>query len=106
MTVEQLGIALKATRYRFAHFGWSSAPKGDYGVYAEDEGRDFEADGKHVERGTTGTIDLYTRDDSNVPRDVIEQVLNSLELGWKLNDTLYESDTGYIHFEWVWWMHG
>ena len=43
--LEQLKQALEATGFPFAHFGWSKAPAGDYGTYAEDSGSDFLADG-------------------------------------------------------------
>ena len=105
MTVNDLGDALKAV-YPFRHFAWSSAPRGDYGVYAEEAGRDFVANLQHCERGTEGTIDFYTRDDSGTPKRRIEAVLNGLKIPWRLNSVQYEPDTGYIHLEWTWGIYG
>ena len=65
--MRRLHNALNATGYPFEHYGWSKAPEGDYGVYAEDSGEDFVANDVHLERGTAGTVDLFTRDDTSAP---------------------------------------
>ena len=103
--MEKLINALNSTGYSFAHYGWSKAPESEYGVYAEEAGRDFIADGLHVETGTTGTIDYFTRDDTGTPRATIEAALNGV-CAWYLNSIQYEDDTGLIHLEWVWSIHG
>ena len=99
-------LALQATGYQFAHYAWSEAPAGDYGPYAEDSGEDFIADGKHIERGTVGYINYFTRDDSETPRTTIEEALNSINIQWNLNTVQYENDTGYIHYEWEFGVYG
>lgn len=96
----RLETALAATGYRFAHFGWSEAPEGDYGVWSEDSGDDLVANNVHAERGTAYTVDLFTRDDSTAPRRATETALNSLRCGWRLDTIMYENDTGYIHLAW------
>lgn len=101
MTLNDLDTALNATGYSFAHHAWSHAPAGDYGVYAEDEGDDFLADGGHAEKATQGTVDLFTRNDTATPRETIEAALDGLNVPWYLNTIQYEDDTGYIHYEWV-----
>lgn len=101
MTVEQLGDALNNTGFRFAHFAWSHAPAGDYGVYAEDEAEDFLADGHHTEKAIQCAVDLFTRTEGNVPKDAIENALEALNAPWYLNTVQYEDDTGYIHYEWI-----
>lgn len=97
----KLETALAATGYRFAHHGWSTAPEGDYGVWGEDYALDFIANGEHAERGTRCYVALYTRDDSETPRNTIESALRSLRCPWQLNSVQYERDSGYIHFEWL-----
>ncbi len=97
----RLETALAATGYPFAHYGWSHAPDGDYGVFGEDWSRDLIADGQHVERGTRCFVTLYTRDDSGVPRKAVEKALNGLRCPWRLNAVMFEDSTGYIHFEWL-----
>lgn len=101
MTADELGTALDATGYRFAHFAWSHAPAGDYGVYSEDEADDFISDGHHAETALQCAVDYFTRDDSGAPKETVEAVLERLNLPWYLNTIQYEDDTGYIHYEWI-----
>lgn len=96
--------ALTTTGYQFALYAWDRPPQGDYGVISITEGNDFIADGKHVETGTEGYIDFFTRDTTSTPRTAIEGVLNGL-CAFYLNSVQYESDTHYIHYEWRWSIH-
>lgn len=104
--LEELFLALQATGYAFAHYAWSKAPDGDYGTYSESNGNDLIADDKHIERGTEGYINLFTRDDTDTPRVKIETALNSMNIAWNLNSVQYENDTGYIHYEWEFGVYG
>lgn len=99
--MDELETALNATGYSFAHYGWSHAPAGDYGVYAEDGAEDFSADGHHAEKATECTVDLFTRDDSQTPKQTIENALEAFNAPWYLNTVQFEDDTGYIHYEWI-----
>lgn len=104
--LEDLVTALNSTGYSFAHYAWSKAPDGDYGIYEEESGDDLVADGRHVETGTNGYIHFFTRDPSGAPRTAIEAVLNSLCIPWGLDSIQYENDTGYIHYEWSFSVYG
>lgn len=104
--LEELKNALAETGYQFAHYGWSKAPEGDYGEFSEERGEDLKADGIHIESGTSGYINYFTRDDSGEPRKKIEVALNSLRIPWYLNTVQYENDTGYIHYEWGFSVYG
>lgn len=99
--LDALTTALNSTGYKFAHHAWSKAPNGDYGTYAEDDERSIWADGHGADYSLIGTIDYFTRDDSKTPRRTIEAALNGIDISWYLNSIQYESDTGYIHYEWV-----
>ena len=99
--MNELKTALTNTGYKFAHFGWSKAPAGDYGVYAEDGANDLIAGNVHVEKVLQGTVDYFTRDDSGAPKTTIEAALDSVPVAWYLSSIQFESDTGYIHYEWV-----
>lgn len=101
MTLNDIKTALTATGYKFAHYAWSRAPDGDYGVYAEDGANDLNADGEHAEKALQGTVDYFTRDDTGTPKATIEAALEGLNVPWYLNTIQYEDDTGYIHYEWV-----
>ena len=98
--LSDLVTALDATQLKFAHFGWSKAPAGDYGVYAEDGANDLNADDLHAEKAVQGTVDYFTRDDSGAPQATIEAALEGV-CAWYLNSVQFEEDTGYIHYEWV-----
>lgn len=111
MTVLELGAALNTitvgqTTLRFAHHAWSKAPSGDYGVYAEDSAIELTADGINVEQAIEGTIDYFTRSDGDSIRKTIQSKLNDLGIVWHLNLISYESDTGFIHYEWVFRLYG
>ena len=123
--MDELIQALEATGYAFAHFGWSRAPEGDYGVYAEDGANDLIAGNRHVERCVEGTVDYFTRAvDATVAyqadgqvyaatdgvyawadrlpaKTAIENALEAARCAWYLNSIQFEPDTGYVHLEWV-----
>lgn len=99
--LDTLKTALNATGLSFAHFGWSKAPSGDYGVYSEDGANDLVADNVHAERAVEGTVDYFTRDDTLAAQPVIEAALITAGCAWYLNSVQLENDTGYIHLEWV-----
>jgi len=103
--MDELVTALTATELKFAHFGWSKAPNGDYGVYAEDGANDLIASNVHAERVIEGTVDYFTRDSSMACKALIESALNSCA-AWRLNSIQFENDTGYIHLEWVFQVMG
>lgn len=100
-SINDLAYALDQTGYSFAHFGWSKAPAGDYGVYAEDGANDLYGDNVHAEKAVQGTVDYFTRDDSGTPQATIEAALEGIPCAWYLNSVQLETDTGYIHYEWV-----
>ena len=101
----ELETALTATGLKFAPFGWSKAPKGDYGVFAEDGANDLVAGNVHAERVIEGTVDYFTRDATMAAKALIEAALNSCA-AWRLESIQFENDTGYIHLEWVFQVMG
>ena len=103
--MDELETALTATGLKFAHFGWSKAPKGDYGVYAEDGANDLIAGNVHAERVIEGTVDYFTRDAKLAAKALIETALNGCA-AWRLASIQFEDDTGYIHLEWVFQVMG
>lgn len=122
--------ALQSSGYPVAYAGWSHAPKeGGYLVYLEDGANDLVANGRHVERCTRWTVDLflhakdvmghkvYAPESADGYEDTVERLymakamvrarrpvedaLNSINAAWYFNSAQYESDTGLLHFEWV-----
>lgn len=98
--------ALQNDGYTFAHFAWSHAPEGDYGTWGEDTGNEFEADGLVIEQVMNGFVDYFTRDDSDTPKNAIQQAMTAAGVIWHLDAVQYESDTGYIHYTWEYFEHG
>lgn len=99
---DALVTALEATGLPFAHYGWSKAPKGDYGVYAEWGENTLYAGNRHGERVTQGSVHYFTRDSSGSFKDMIEAALDIAGAAWYLDTIQFEEDTGYIHLEWAW----
>lgn len=99
--LERLETALKSTGIPFAHYGWDKAQEGAYGVWAEDSAQHFYGNNRVENQTTQGTIDVFVLTDSKEPMEQIQNVLNDLDLAWYLNSIQYESDTRYLHYEWV-----
>lgn len=92
---------LRETGIPTARFGWETdlLPTGDFIVYAEDSSEDLEADGKHAERATEGTVHLYTRDYTDAQRRAVEAALESMPtVVWGLNSIMFEDETKYVHY--------
>ena len=74
----------------------------EYVVWQDEDSRDLKADGLHVEDSLEGTIDLFTKTEYSARIAEIEQALATARIGYELNSTQYEDDTGFIHYEWTW----
>ena len=85
--------ALTNTGLSFAHFGWSKAPAGDYGVYAEDGANDLIAGNVHVEKVLQGTVDYFTRDDTGAPKATIEAAMESVPVAYYLNSVFFSGSS-------------
>lgn len=103
---DALEQALAGTGYAWAHHGWSKAPDATYGVWSEERGEDFVANGHHAERGTPVVVDLFTRDASTTPRTTVEAALDTLPCPWRLDSVQFEIETGLIHLQWVVGVYG
>lgn len=101
MTVSQLKSALDSTLYPFAHYAWSHAPSGDYGVYGEDMAEELSSDNVSAETMTEVTVDLFTRNDDGSPRNSVENAIRTAGGRSHLDSIQYEDDTGYIHYSWL-----
>ena len=77
-----------------------------YIVWAEDsEGESVEGDDRKINQSIQGTIDYFTKEefDSNV--DKIQEALKDSCISFYLNsvqyESVYEGNSDYIHYEWV-----
>lgn len=106
MTISELGSGLNAVKegLQFAHFAWSSAPAGDYGIYAEDGKPQFDANNRYAEHTTHAYVHLFTRDDSGATAEMVEDYFTELQdeevFVWTVNTIQYEDNTKFIHIEW------
>ncbi len=106
MTIQELGSRLNQAKdgLEFAHFAWSSAPAGDYGIYAEDGMPQFEANNRRVEHLVHAYVSLFTRDDSGQTQELIENLFDQLQdeevFAWSVNTIQFENATKFIHIEW------
>jgi len=106
MTFADLGTGLNGVKkdLKFAHYGWSSAPSGDYGVYSEDDRPQFIAGDRNVESSTHGYVSLFTRDDTGATQNLVETYFRGLQstnvFCWTVNTIQYEDNTRFIHIEW------
>lgn len=78
-----------------------------YIVWAEDsEGSSLETDNYKAEQSIQGTIDYFTKEDMDENVDKIQEALIKSRISFYLNSVQYESlddsGSGYIHYEWVW----
>ena len=101
MILDGLKAALDATGLRFALFGWSKKPEGDYGIIRPDDQLQLRVDGDSCEECMTrGYVDFFTRSRTRDEQRTIENALRSLGIAWQLQSIQFEPDTGFIHYEW------
>lgn len=74
-----------------------------YIVWAEDmEGGRVSGDNRKIEQSIQGTVDYFTKTESDTTVDAIQKALNDARIAFYLGSIQYEDETGYIHYEWVW----
>lgn len=86
----------------FADYAWSHAPADNYGVIAIDGQNALRAGDATAEKVSEGTIDWFTRNPASTMPGDVESLLDRLGASWYQNSVQYESDTGLLHYEWVW----
>lgn len=83
---------------------WRSKAEPPYLIWAEDgEDNSFHSGNHKREQQIHGTIDYFTKTEFDSTIDDVQDVLNSVMCGWRLNSVEYEEDIGLIHYEWEWW---
>ena len=75
-----------------------------YFVWQEEKPDDLVADGYHCESRMTGTTDLFTKQEFDPWADALGQSFDSAGINWELNSIQFEPETGFTHYEWVWWV--
>lgn len=84
-----------------SHFYAAKQPD-KYIVWAEDgQGESEWADGRMVNQAIQGTIDYFTKAESDPNFGVIQSALNDACISYRLESIQYEDLTGYVHYQWV-----
>lgn len=84
-----------------SHYAAAKQPD-KYIVWAEDGQTDAVwADGSMQEQAIGGTIDYFTKTEYDLDVKKIQDALNTAGISYRLNSVQYETDTGYVHYEWV-----
>lgn len=97
----QLKAALAALTNKSFHYVAAPNTIPPYIVWAEDDDNDLTADDSHAERAIQGAVDLYTKTEEDPLRDAIPEVLEGVGAAYYFNSFQYETETGLLHFEWV-----
>lgn len=84
------------------HYIASTKHGDEYIVWAEEESADLKADNMSTEKAMTGTIDLFTRTEYSQKIEAIETALANAGVVYSINSVQFETDTNFIHYEWVW----
>lgn len=100
--MERIKNALLTVTDRVYH-GFGHQAEVPYIIWMEDgAGPGQWADNRMICQTITGTVDLFTDDpDDRTLFLAVQAALNGV-CSWRLNDILYESDTGLTHYEWCW----
>ena len=99
---DTLKTALAALDIPFAEDAWTQRPGPPYGVYAlENATRAIWADDCMAGQALSGSIDVFSLEDTLELRHTIERTLNACGISWAFNSHQYEDDTRLHHLEWV-----
>lgn len=100
-TLDDVKTALLTVTDNVRHF-WYINPPATYLVYAEDlPGDTVNGDGKQQKQTLQGTVDLYTKElNAGYPKRV-QKALNDAGIPNRVNSIQGESETGILHYEWV-----
>ena len=96
-----LKMALAALTDRCYHYVAAPNTAPPYVVWSEDGDNDLAADDGHAEHAISGTVDLYTKVENEPLKDLIPAELEQIGAAYYFNSFQYETETGLLHFEWV-----
>ena len=85
------------------HYEKAAKATAPYVVWAE-EGEDdsLDADNNKEEQQIEGWLEFYTQTEFDSAIDDIQEKLNEITCGWRLDAVQYEDETKLIHYSWTW----
>lgn len=99
---EFLKASLEALDIPFAEDAWTQRPDPPYGVYAlESSAGSLWGNGNMADQALSGSIDVFTLEDTRELRRTVENALNVCGISWAFNSHQYEDDTRLHHLEWI-----
>lgn len=99
---DSLREALTACSIPFAEDAWTQRPTPPYGVYAlENSASALWGSGSVSDQALSGSIDVFTLEDTRELRRQVENALNTCGISWAFNSHQYEDDTRLHHLEWI-----
>lgn len=105
MKLADVKTALLTVMGKVYHFAPPQNVTGSYIVWAEDTQSDSVwADGVMVNQAIQGTIDYFTKSENDANVQKIQDALEGIS--FRLNSIQHETETGYIHYEWVFTVEG
>lgn len=106
--IADLQTALTGVSENVYHFRRpANGVKSGYIVFAEmGEDSDTWGNNHKSEQAVTVSVDYFTQNEFDSVVDSIQEALNSIRCGWRLEDIQYEDDTNLIHYTWGVNMHG
>lgn len=104
--LEQVSTALTSIDdLQVSHYFKPSEVKDRYCVWAEDsEATSLPGDNYKVAQQLQGTIDLFSKTEYDTAVDAIQDALNDAQIGFYQYSIQYEDETGFIHWEWVFYI--
>lgn len=105
-TLEQIKDALTSIDgLSVYHYHKPSEVKDRYCVWAEDkEATSMQGSNRKIHQQLQGTIDLFSKVEYDTAVDDIQDALNAAGIGFYQNSIQYEDETGFIHWEWVFYI--
>lgn len=104
----ELKAALTGVSDNVYHFRRPShGVKSGYIIFAETgESTDTWSDNHKVEQAVSVAVDYFTQTEFDTVVDSIQDALNSIRCGWRLEAVQYEDETNLIHYTWEVELHG
>ena len=77
-----------------------------YFVWQEEGTETMTANNRPQEKAMRGTTDFFTKKEFDPWKNAFENSMTRRGIIWSLNSIQYEEDTGFIHYEWLWYVTG
>lgn len=98
----QIKNALTAVSSKCYHYHAPNQKTPAYIVWAEESVEALHGDNKFAEGAIGGTVDAFSKTEFDSLFDDVPAAIEGIGGSVQLNSVTYETDSGLIHYEWVW----